>query len=168
MYGASLMVVSWLGLVTSAAPAEKAQTVPPPALDGKSPAVLRQDIEELYQKQQLEAAAVALGIALRSPNLTPSERAQFHVLEGLLNMDAFKETAALKAFGEALTLDSTVDLPQFAAPKAGRFFAEVRTLIRERPPPTTLQPIDAPTAAPPLRSWAWAPAAGGIVAGARV
>lgn len=175
MYSASVIVVSWLGLCTSAQPGAssmKAQTGSPAALDSKSPAALRQDIEQLYIKQQWEAARAALGDALRSPNLTPAERAQYHILEGLLDMEAFKETAALKAFGEALTIDPNVSLPQFAAPKAGLFFGQIKALMQPRPPlpppPTPLvtpPPIDSPTAAPPLRSWAWAPVAGGVVAG---
>lgn len=174
MFGASAVAVSGLGLLVMAAPPKivgpNGQSAPAPAsTNDKSVSDLHREFEERYKKQELEAAGEALGAALSAPNLTPHERAQLHVLEGLLNIDVFKETAALKAFGDALKLDRNVELPEFAAPKAARFFAELKALTSApasiavapaRPAMTECQVLERP-----LKSWAWAPAAGGVVAG---
>jgi len=167
LFSANVLVIVALGVSTSAQPAassEKAQSASPTAAKAKNPADQCRDIEELYRKKGLEAARAALAVALKSDNLTPSELAQLYVLEGSFEFDALEEAEALKAFSEALKADPRVEMPGFASPKAELFFAQLKVII-DSPKPLPLNPSGSEAAIPPLRPWAWAPVAGGVVAG---
>jgi hypothetical protein len=102
-------------------------------------------IETLYQKQLFEAADVVLGLALNSPDATPTDKVALHVLEGILRMEAFQEPQASKAFSEALNEDREARLPDFAPPRTRRLFEDIKATL----PPVPVKVAAATKVDPP-------------------
>jgi len=128
-------------------------------------------VDELYKSLQLEAADLVLQLATQYQPLLPEDRVQLMLRRGLVKLELFDEAEARRAFQEALDTDRTTKLPAGVSPKAQRILEELRmALPAPAPPPPPLEEkpamprVDRATG-PRLRSWAWAPAAGGVALG---
>jgi hypothetical protein len=134
------------------------------AAPGEPPArSLTRLVDALYQELQFDGALASLELAGRYGPISKEDQAQLALRRGLLWMESFEEAKARRSFQDALALDRSARLPAFAPPKTVHLLEELRSAL---PPPTVVMKLaPAPPPPPGLRSWAWAPAAGGAAMG---
>jgi hypothetical protein len=114
------------------------------ALFGAAPL---EDAERLLHEARFEEVPTALAPLLTSTSATAAERAAGHVLLGIARHNLLDVAAARAAFGDALTIDPTVQLPKGTSPKTAALFNEVRAarpVATTPPPPPALVLTQAP------------------------
>jgi hypothetical protein len=132
-------------------------------------------VDALYQELQFDGAVTALQLADRCRPISKGDQAQLELRRGMLEMESFDEAGARRLFQAALDLDRSARLPDLAPPKTVHLLEELRGALPPLlpPPPPAPAPValamakPVPPRAPAqgLRSWAWAPAAGGAAMG---
>jgi len=84
-------------------------------------------VDVLFKRLQFEGAAAVLHLAVQVDSPSAEERGQSALRRGLLRLEANDEVEARRAFQEALEVDRTAQLPEYASAKARRLLEELRT-----------------------------------------
>ena len=110
-----------------------------------APGVFLRAVDELYKSLEMAGAGVVLDLALSMSSLTPADRVQVALRQGILRMEFDDEAGARQAFRQALELDRSARLPAYAPPKTVGVFRSI-----ELPAPEVAVAPAQPSTGPPV------------------
>jgi len=124
-------------------------------------------VDVLYKDLQIDAADIVLQVAKQYEPFTAGDQVQIAVRRGIVKMDLFDDAGARRAFQQALDLDRSIKLPDYAPPKTTRQFNEMRAALQPvrasgpdmGPAPSKKEPMGGPL----TRPWAWTAIGGGVL-----
>lgn len=116
-----------------------------PSRAAEKPSIDR--VVRLYENLELERALEMADRLLRTPKLSPEDRARALVYKGLILANTESEQSMYRAFKDALKADPSVQLPQGQAPQTEAAFVRAKKelgILPDLPPPPPPPTVEAP------------------------